>query len=130
MLQRRAWIAKAGQHEVLHRIQAGPASPAKRFFWHSIVLPNLADVVSNGATLLKAMEDIVVMAGWPGPAGKMHLPVPNVGFAYCVPQAWDESLRSGTITSLSIWHQRRWSWRARSRKDLLDTEWEKHVSPF
>ena len=52
---------------MLRRIQAGPASP-RDLFWHSIVLPKLADVVSNSAALLKAMEDILIMADLPEPA--------------------------------------------------------------
>ena len=78
----------------MHRIWAGPASPAKGFFWHSIVLPQLADVVSNVAALLKATEDILTMVDLPEPAEKMHLPIPNVDLAHCNPQAWGGSLRS------------------------------------
>ena len=72
---------------LLHRIWAGSASPAKGLLWHSIVLPQLAEVVSNVAALLEAMEDILTMVDLSEPAEKMHLPIPNVDLAYCKPQA-------------------------------------------
>ena len=59
-----------------------PQSGPKAFFWHTVVKPRITDVVSNGAAMLKAMDDILAVADLPGPSEKMVLPVPNVNFTF------------------------------------------------
>ena len=109
---------------------------------HSQVKPKRTDVGSNAATLMKAMEDILIMADLPEPAEKMQLPMPNVGFTYCSPQAWEGQLRSDAVIDLTnvspeeftmegLISQDGGNWRCRfCERDLFDTEPEKHLNPY
>ena len=56
----------------------GPANPAKAFFWHHLVKPKFEEAVSNGAALLKVMEEMLVMVDLPEPSENMQSPTPNV----------------------------------------------------
>ena len=68
-------------------------------------------MASNEVALLKAMEDILIMADLPKNALKMHLPSP-FDFAYCDPQAERGSCEATPSPMCRAWRQWSSSWRA------------------